>query len=500
MSIRLTRRAMLMTALSSVASVAFAEAPLRSARPVARPGTPAAQPPIETETIANILADADLGGQVGFVVTDMTSGRILEAGEPSAGLAPASVTKAVTALYALDGLGPAYRFKTRLFATGSVVDGILEGDLVLVGGGDPNLVTEQLADLVDQFAESGITEVSGRFLVWDKALPYREEIDPPQLDYLGYNPSIGGLNLNFNRVHFEWRRANGNYTISMDARSADYKPAVYTSRMRIVDRTLPVFTYARVGTKDEWTVARAALGAEGSRWLPVRNPALYAGDVFQTLARARGVPLPAPEKVDDIPTGREIAVFESAPLAKILQDMLKFSTNITAEGVGLTASDALHGTPPDLETSAAHMSRWAADKAGVTADFMDHSGLSDETRMSARDMVALLQMPGAADALRPLLKDIVLTDEDGKAIAGFPAEVRAKTGTLNFVSALAGYIRTEAGNDLAFAIFTSNTDARAAGIASGDEQPAGSQYWNGRSRRLQQRLLQRWARIYANAT
>ena len=180
--------------------------------------------------------------------------------------------------------------------------------------------------------------------------------------------------------------------------------------------------------------------------------------------------------------------------------MLKFSTNITAEGVGLTATRAENGTPPDLERSAAQMSDWAAQKAGLTADFKDHSGLSDATRISARDMVALLQTPSAADALRPLLKDIVLTDEDGKAIAGFPAEVRAKTGTLNFVSALAGYIRTEAGDDLAFAIFTANSAARQAGIASGDEQPAGSQYWNGRSRRLQQRLLQRWSRVYTTAT
>lgn len=497
MSIRFTRRAMLMSALSSVASVAFAEAPLQSLRPVARPGTPAAQPLVETETIANIIADANLGGQVGFVVADMTSGRILEAGEASAGLPPASVTKVVTALYALDRLGPAYRFKTSLLASGPVENGVLQGDLVLVGGGDPNLVTDQLAGLVDQFVQSGVTKITGAFKIWDKALPYQEEIDPPQLDHLGYNPSVSGLNLNFNRVHFEWRRANGKYAIAMDARGDGYKPTVYTSRMRIVDRSVPVFTYARVGALDEWTVARGALGSEGSRWLPVRNPALYAGDVFQTLARARGVPLPAPQKVDDLPEGTEIATFVSEPMNKVLQDMLKFSTNITAEGVGLSATRAQDGTPENLETSAAAMTQWAAAKARIQPDFKDHSGLSDQSKMSARDMVALLQISGADDALRPILKDVVLTDDKGKAIPDFPAQVRAKTGTLNFVSALAGYIRTAEGRDLMFAIFTANLAARAEGIASGEEQPEGAQYWNGRSRRLQQRMLQRWARVHA---
>lgn len=496
MSIRFTRRAMLLTAMSSVATVAFAEAPLRSLRPVARPETPAVTPFTETETIANIIADANLGGQVGFVVADMTTGRILEAGEASAALPPASVTKAVTALYALDRLGPAYRFKTRLLATGPIENGVLQGDLILVGGGDPNLVTDELAGLVDQLALSGITKITGAFKIWDKALPYREEIDPPQLDHLGYNPSVSGLNLNFNRVHFEWRRANGKYSISMDARGEGYRPAVYTSRMRIVDRSVPVFTYARVGALDEWTVARGALGSEGSRWLPVRNPALYAGDVFQTLARARGVPLPAPQKVDVLPEGTEIAVFEGEPMNKVLQDMLKFSTNITAEGVGLAATRDQNGVPLNLETSAEAMTHWASTKARIQPDFKDHSGLSDQSKISARDMVALLQTRGADDALRPILKDVVLTDEEGKAIPGFPAEVRAKTGTLNFVSALAGYIRTEAGHDLVFAIFTANLASRAAGIASGEEQPAGSKYWNGRSRRLQQRMLQRWGRVY----
>jgi len=73
--------------------------------------------------------------------------------------------------------------------------------------------------------------------------------------------------------------------------------------------------------------------------------------------------------------------------------------------------------------------------------------------------------------------------------------VVAKTGTLNFVSALAGYLRTAGGRDLVFAIFTVDPDRRARAIAAQDEVPEGARGWNQRARRLQQQLLQRWGAV-----
>ena len=492
-----TRRALLTSALSSVATIAFAEAPLTSLRPTARPNLDPASSPLAQVTTSQIVQDANLNGVVGFVVADAKTGLLLEGTDADVGLPPASVTKAVTALFALDALGPDYRFKTRVLGTGPVVDGVLQGDLILAGGGNPNFVTDELSALVKQFVDTGITKITGSFQVWGEALPYREEIDPPQLDHLGYNPSVGGLNLNFNRVHFEWKRANGRYSIAMDARSETQRPLVYTSRMRIVDRSLPIYTYAKAGKIDEWTVARGALGNAGSRWLPVRNPAIYAGDVFQTMARAMGVPLPNPEKIAVLPEGTEIASHESESLTEMMRSMLRFSTNLTAEGAGLTATREIAGRPFELPESATQMTSWAAQLAGVRAEFADHSGLSDRSRISAQDMVGILRDPASAARLKPILKNIVIVDDDRKAIDNFPAEVVAKTGTLNFVSSLAGYIKTQDGTDLVFAIFAADLEARARGKAAGDEQPAGSSSWNARAKRLQQRLLKRWSLVYA---
>lgn len=497
MTHQLTRRALLTSALSSVATVAFSNAPLTSLRPTARPDLDPATSPLAQVTASEIIAEAELGGTVGFVVADAKTGQILEGSDVDIGLPPASVTKAVTALFALETLGADYRFKTRLVATGPIVDGVLQGDLILAGGGDPNFVTDELSDLVKRFVDTGITKITGAFQVWGEALPYREEIDPPQLDHLGYNPSVGGLNLNFNRVHFEWKRAGGRYTVAMDARSETQRPLVYTSRMRIVDRALPIYTYARNGKIDDWTVAREALGNAGSRWLPVRNPALYAGDVFQTMARALGVPLPNPEKIADLPDGTEIAAHESAPLTDVMRSMLRFSTNITAEAAGLSATGKVLNRSFDLPESASCMNQWVAARSDVRAGFADHSGLSDQSRISAQDMVGLMRDPATMEILRPILKDIPFRDDDRNVIEGFPATVVAKTGTLNFVSTLAGYITTDGGDDLVFAIFAANLAARERGKQAGDEQPAGSISWNTRAKRLQQRLLKRWSLVYA---
>ena len=82
----------------------------------------------------------------------------------------------------------------------------------------------------------------------------------------------------------------------------------------------------------------SAGGRPGSRWLPVRRPELYAGDVFQTLCRAKGLALPTPEVIDNLPPGEIAASHSSPPLVDILRGMLHYSTNLTAEGASsLTA-------------------------------------------------------------------------------------------------------------------------------------------------------------------
>jgi len=479
---RLSRRAMLAGAASTLATTAFAQAPLTSPRPVARVPAP--------DVIAKMVAERGLSGDFGVVVADLQSGEVWEDIAGGNAQPPASVTKAFTALYAIETLGEAHTFKTRVFADGDIKDGILDGNLILVGGGDPNLVTDQVAELAQQLKATGLREVRGDFLVWDDALVNQDEIDATQFDYLGYNPAITGLNLNFNRVHFEWKLEGEDYVTAMDARSQNYRPVVTTTRIRVVDRTSPIFTYSDVGDTDLWTVAESALNDEGSRWLPVRHPALYTGEVFATFARSHGIVLKAPKETPDAPLGLPLASFESAPLREMMRSMLRYSTNLTAEAAGMSATAARVGALRGLRTSALGMARWADGRAGgIAASFVDHSGLGDQSRVSPSDMVRLLSAPDVMPTLRPIMRDIPLVGEDQQVIDDPQVSVKAKTGTLNFVSTLAGYVRTKSGRDLAFAIFASDLDAREAGKLTGAESPPGARGWNRRARQLQQDIL-----------
>jgi D-alanyl-D-alanine carboxypeptidase/D-alanyl-D-alanine-endopeptidase (penicillin-binding protein 4) len=450
----------------------------------------------------DLIAQAKLGGKVGFAVAD-TSGELLESYGADTLLPPASVAKALTAAYALDVLGADYRFKTRVLATGPVVDGVVQGDLILAGGGDPILNTDALAGLAEQLKTAGVTGVTGAFRVWGGALPQLMRIDPAQPDQVGYNPPVSGLNLNFNRVHFEWKRVGGKYNVTMQARSSKYRPDVRVARMSIEARKAPVYVYEDRQTHDAWSVARGALGDGGSRWLPIRKPEVYAGEVFQTLAKAFGVSLPKAMMLDAPPENyTELAVHQSPPLPELLRGMLKYSTNLTAEVMGLTATKMRTGQVPEtLAASAAELNRWAAERLGVTGiALVDHSGLGEASRINAEHMMMALAKLRQFSDLKPLLKPFNLLDDQGRPIPDHPVQVLAKTGTLNFVSGLAGYVDLPDQTELVFAIFSGDLERRASLTVEQRKRPEGGKSWNRRAKGLQRALIERWGVLYTGST
>lgn len=467
----------------------MANAPERSSRPIGKPADAAKR---AAPGGGRLVGAANLGGKVSYVVADARTGEVLENYAPLVAHPPASVAKAMTALFALEKLGPQHRFRTRLVADGPINNGVLEGDLVLVGGGDPTLSTDDLLDLAGRLKTAGLREVRGKLRVYGGALPRVEEIDGTQPVQVGYNPGLSGLNLNFNRVYLEWRRAGTGYNVTMDARTQRIRPSVGFAHTKIVKRGQPIFTYTKTDVLENWTVARGALGKGGGRWLPVRNTAIYAGDVLQNVARAHGLKLSYPVLTNAVPQGRILAEHLSPDLTRICKDMLKFSTNVTAEAVGLAASNAR-----GLGASGRAMSDWAEERFGVKkASFTDHSGLGDRTKLTAQEMVVALTGPGAMAQLRPILKTIGVRGANNKIDANSPTKVVAKTGTLNFVSGLAGYIRTPDERDLAFAIFASDLPRRRALSKAQREQPKGARSWNGRAKTMQQKLINRWALVH----
>ena len=492
MGMRFSRRIFLSGLLSTAAVAGYAGPPQLSKRPVLR------GPEFYKRAIPGpdqIVSDARLSGRVSFVVADASTGQMLESVGPGSALPPASVAKALTALYALDTLGASHRFRTRVLATGTLSNGVLTGDLILVGGGDPTMDTDDLAGLATQVKSAGILEVRGSFKVAHGVLPEVHSIDPGQPDHVAYSPGVSGIALNFNRVHFEWRRSSGAYAVTMDARTRRYRPQVAMARMEVANRKAPIYAYRDGGSFDDWSVARGALGGGGARWLPVRKPALYAGDVFQTLARSNGIVLPRPRVVSAVPGGgRVVATHLSARLDEILRGMLKHSTNLTAEMVGLSATVKRVGTTRSLVTSAREMNNWARAKFGVSGIVLrDHSGLSGESRMTTEAMAQTLSAAYGSGTLRRILRNMPVTSGD------YRIPVSAKTGTLNFVSCLAGYMTAQGGRDLVFAFFSADPAQRAKISRANRESPRGAKSWNTRSKSLQRKLIGRWSKLHGNS-
>jgi D-alanyl-D-alanine carboxypeptidase/D-alanyl-D-alanine-endopeptidase (penicillin-binding protein 4) len=128
---------------------------------------------------------------------------------------------------------------------------------------------------------------------------------------------------------------------------------------------------------------------------------------------------------------------------------------------------------------------------------IDHSGLGGDARISADDMVKLLVHARPGGALQAHMKEVAPQNEKGEPLRGAPFTIHAKTGTLNFVSALTGYVTPSQGRPLAFAIFSADTERRARIPREEMERPAGARGWSRRSRWLQYQLVNRWAGLYS---
>ena len=502
----LSRRTLLAGAFASVAAPVLASAPTRSPRPPARPALGhiaalAPEPPVLSPpagSLSSLLERANLTGETALIALDAETGAVIEEHRADLRMPPASTAKALTTMYALQTLGAEHRFITRIETRGgTIVNGTLSGDLVLRGGGDPTLQTAELARLADELTERGLRRIDGNFLIDDSVLPDILQIDNGQPVPAGYNPAVGGLNLNFNRVYFGWEVANGRAALSMDARSNTEAPRVSVIEIEAVARAMPVYTHDLRGDRERWTVAASALGTPGSRWLPVRRPGDYTADVLRALLAARGCQLPAPRRARVAP-GQVLAEHRSEPLTSVLREMLRYSTNITAECAGLSASQRLGPEVRTLAASAARMNGWIAQRYGAEGlGLLDHSGLSEGSRIAPRSMAHYLLAARREGVLPGLLREHPMRDANGREVARHPIEVRAKTGTLNFVSALAGYAQMRGGRTVVFSIVSADLPRRAALSDETRERPVGARSWSGRARGLQQDLIERWSAMHS---
>ncbi|CCG07096.1 D-alanyl-D-alanine carboxypeptidase/D-alanyl-D-alanine endopeptidase [Pararhodospirillum photometricum] len=459
--------------------------------------------------------------QVGFAVFDPQANAWIETHMPDQPFLPASVSKVPTTVAALEMLGPTFRWQTRFVSAAPVVDGVLKGDLYLVGDGDPTLDGPTLARLVRGLEGAGIRAVQGNFYYDDTLVATGPVIEATQPDDLAYNPGYGALSLDFNRALLSWDPKAGPRFIEAGGTPVGEGQRVRVARPGDPDAPPPglrphfegvqgVVPASLAGAGEAWVLPSSWKGT-GSLWLPVKHPGAYTANAARVMIQRRGIALGSPRPAAAPPQARILAVIESAPLYDVVAKVLKTSNNLVAEMIGLATTRRLTGQVLPLAESAAVVNRlFAGSLAGVdwsSFRLANHSGLSPESRATPRQIATILDYAQRHAfhgldyaALLPRRPWHNSDDDEGPAPGSVgttgQVPVWAKTGTVYYGRGLAGFLVAGSGRLLTFAIFVSDFDKREAFDRLNRHDSAAdvraARAWLGRARALERDLADLW--------
>lgn len=398
-------------------------------------------------------------------------------------LVPASTAKLIALATAVQAVGWDYRYETLVRATGPIVDGVVQGDLVVVGSGDPSLGGrggDSLAAFVSVMRTAGITRIEGRVIGDDDGL----EEPRPQLawawDDLGYTSGalFGALNYGENRMDLIVAPGAG-----AGERAEVAQPYRWGRPMRI-----RAVTGAAGSPQLLWPEQRPGepfltidgsipIGASPARMsVSVGNPTLWFANALRHALIEAGIEVRGDAyDVDDIalePMKPELGdgvlyIHRSPTLAVLAQPMLKDSINLYAEAA--LRLNTPGGTFPTNDAALAGvrttLAGWDVSTDGWQV--VDGSGLSRRDAVAPDTLIAVLRRMWDPTGVSPWMNSLPIAGVDGTLagrMAGTAAagNVRAKTGTMSNIRALAGYVRTKDGEPLAFAIIVNNFEGAGA--------------------------------------
>ena len=455
----------------------------------------------ETTNLQQIISTQGLKNNTSAVLFDLETNQILESHNLSLRLPMASVTKALTAVYGLETIGRNYKFWTEVKSDGYLrKDGTLDGNIYIVGGGDPSLSINDLVTFVKHLKFLGIKRISGEFFYYDKWLPNFSYIDNTQLPEESFNPGLSGLNLNKNKVLFSWEKVGSNYNLKLEARGLNYNVLIDNITINDVNDTLKSYEYEineKLG-KEIWRVSKNILDRKGVRWLPVRLSAHYTSEVFRSLLKEHGLSVSMPRSIKRLPEKSNLLFrHESEPLNFLSEEMLYRSTNVVAEIVGLQVAKLWGLKTPSIKSSGEIMTNWFNYVTNTKGSFFaNHSGLTVDTRVSAHDFTKFLTRLETIEILPSILKGKKIYGSNSNIIENSGIDVRAKTGTMHFNRALAGYIQKGGIPKAAFSIFSADVEKKKDIPGYELANPPGSKSWLKQAKNQENFIIKRWAEFY----
>ena len=444
------------------------------------------------------LADAHWGA----LAVDLQTGDTLFARNARRRFIPASNQKLFPTAAALVLLGPGFRYETALYLDGDLRDGLLQGDLVLRGAGDPTFGSDRFGDAslgvfhawADSLRALGVTRVTGDVVGDDDVFddrPYGLGWAWDDLTY-GYGAEVSGLTFREGTVTLTARgtRPGGAAVLSWEPLLTPY--VAFDDRTRTREAGTAVEeAYARELSGNRFTVAtEVPAGEVETEALAVHNPTRYAAHTLRLVLLDHGIAVEgtaadADERAEPLryATMRRAASRRSPPLAAIVQETNRTSNNLYAEHLLRTlgarryrGSEAEAGSAEPGSAEAGVLAlRPVLEAAGIdpaSIQLIDGSGLSFMDRVTPLALVQLLAyLHGYADpAVRDAFYDSLPVGGQSGTLAGrfqtgaAQGNVRAKTGYINGVRSLSGYVTTAAGHPVAFSLIANHYSAPTARV------------------------------------
>jgi D-alanyl-D-alanine carboxypeptidase/D-alanyl-D-alanine-endopeptidase (penicillin-binding protein 4) len=413
---------------------------------------------------------------VSAYVQEIGSPRPIYSLQPARPMNPASTMKLVTTFAALELLGPGYRWRTEAYANGPIVDGVLKGDLVLKGYGDPKITIEQFQAFVAALRETGLKTIDGD-LVLDHSYFASTAHDPAAFDgepLKPYNVGPDALLINFKSVRFVFApNAAG------DAVEVRAEPALGSVALHGAPR-------AAVGDCGDWRSTLAASfdnradGADatfGGRYpaacgerdwyVALLDHAHYTLAMFKRYWADAGGTFTGTLRNGRVPPGaKPIATLQSPPLYDAVRDINKLSNNVMARQLFLTLATTAYPPPATTAHATNAVHRWLGSrKLSFPELVLDNgSGLSRRERISARSMARLLIAADASHVRGDYVSSLAVSATDGTVRRRFMDDEIAdqaflKTGSLEGVRALAGYVLGSTGRRFVVVCFVNHPNA-----------------------------------------
>jgi D-alanyl-D-alanine carboxypeptidase/D-alanyl-D-alanine-endopeptidase (penicillin-binding protein 4) len=403
----------------------------------------------------------------GWIVYNLDQKQAVSSWRAETAFIPASLTKLVTASALLNLLPKDLKFKTELHLKGASATQY-KGDLYLKGGGDPSFTSEGMWVLVNHFVREGVQKIDGNIVVDESR--FKDEIfsttRQEERVRRAYDAPVSAASFNWNSVNIYARpghKVGDPVQIFVDPASSylQLKVSATTSKKGQADKLQFDFQKSETGSVETLTVRGSFPVGQTEKvyYRSIQYPALWAGYQLKEFLAQRGITVTGDVKVGKVPSGaRVVASHEGKPLPLLIYDMQKWSNNYVAEMLIKNLSAELGGRTGTLADGMQRVQKYLTTLDGWkpgTFNYVNPSGLTRDNTMSPAQINTILKASRSDFAnFAEFVFALPIAGLDGtlkNRMVEHKSRVRAKTGMLNGVVGLAGFVDGPANEVLSFA-------------------------------------------------